>query len=96
MKRSPILSMEEAIRNFFEENPDFHEKIVERKAMLIVEKYFDSLKKYISSIFIKEGTLYIRVNTSNMRNYILIEREQIIEHINKELGIYLLSELVIN
>lgn len=96
MKRSPILSMNDAIRDFFEENPDIHEKILERKAKLLVDKHFENLKKYIDAIFIKEGTIYMRVNSPNMRNYLLTEKEEIIRSINKEIGVYLISNIVIH
>lgn len=88
--------MNDAIRDFFEENPDIHEKILERKAKLLVDKHFENLKKYIDAIFIKEGTIYMRVNSPNMRNYLLTEKEEIIRSINKEIGVYLISNIVIH
>ncbi len=96
MKRSPILSMNDAIREYFEENPDLHEKILERKAKILIDKHFENLKKYIDALFVKDGTIYIRVNSANMRNYLITEKEEIIRTINQQIGVYLISNMIIN
>lgn len=93
MKRIEPTLISDAITQLYENNPDFHEKILEVKAKGICENYFKDIMRYICKIEITDSVLRIYVNSPNMRQYIMIDRDLIIDNINESLGVCLIREV---
>lgn len=93
MKRIEPVLISDAINQLWDNNPDFHEKILEVKAKNICENYFKAIMRYIDKIEITDSILRIYVSSPNMRQYIMIDRDVIIDNINESLGICLIRDI---
>lgn len=86
MRRSNIQSLGSAIKDFLKEKK-YDQKIAE---MEVVNSWEEIIGKPIaratSSICIKDGTLYIYLNSSIVRNELFMMRNDIIRVINQRCG----------
>lgn len=93
MKKIDPLLMSDVISQICDNNPDFHEKLLEVKAKNFCKDYFKNIGKYIDSIEIKDSVLRLRVNSSNMKQYIIIDKNNIIDNINEYVGVCLIRDI---
>jgi len=86
MKRSEFQSVGSAIRQYLKE-AHFDNKIAEIEAVNLWESIIGKqIARATSSIYIKDGTLYVHLKSSIVRNELFMMRNDIIQVINQRIG----------
>lgn len=95
MRRSKTISIAEAIKDYIAEN-DLGEKLNEAT---VLNSWNEIVGKAISSrtqrIYIKDHVLYVHLNSSVVRNELLMLRQALREKINKKVGEELIRDIVL-
>jgi predicted nucleic acid-binding Zn ribbon protein len=86
MKRSEFQSLGSAIREYLKEEK-FDVKIAEIDAVNLWESIIGKqIARATSSIYIKDGTLYVQLKSSIVRNELFMIRNDIIQVMNQRIG----------
>jgi hypothetical protein len=95
MRRSKTISLAEAMQDYIKEM-NFGPKL---KEIGVVDTWETMVGKAISSriskVYIKEGKLYIHLNSSVVRNELMMIREALREKLNLEAGEEIVKEIIL-
>jgi predicted nucleic acid-binding Zn ribbon protein len=95
MRRSKTISLAEAISDYIKEM-NLGGKLSE---VTVISSWEEIVGKAISSrttkIFIKDGILYVHLNSSVVRNELLMLREALKEQLNKKAGSEVIKDIVL-
>jgi hypothetical protein len=95
MRRSKTISLAEAVSDYIKEM-NFGEKLSEAG---IINSWEEVVGKAISSrttkIYIKEHILFVHLNSSVVRNELLMLREALREKLNQKAGFEVIKEIVL-
>jgi len=95
MRRSKTISLAEAVNDYIKEM-NLGGKLSE---IAVINSWEEIVGKAISSrttkIFIKDGTLYVHLNSSVVRNELLMLRETLREKLNKNAGSQVIKDIVL-
>lgn len=96
MIRKNEVSIGELIRDFFEENPELYQGILEAR---VIQGWKDMLgpqiESYTTNIFIKNRTLYVSLSSSVVRSELMMCRDRLVEALNKEAKDSVIDTLII-
>lgn len=95
MKRTETYSIGEAIRLLLDVEPEMHEAILEQRALKILPETLGMVARYVTSSRIAAGVLTLRVNSSAVKQALLLDRAALIRKINDAVGAELLHDLVV-
>jgi Protein of unknown function (DUF721). len=96
MKRKNTQTLGEALRAFFEENSELYDKILEEKAKNSWSEVLGPMAmKYTTNLYIKNGTMYVQLSSSVLRNELSLSKEKLIESMNKHVGSEVIKKLVL-
>lgn len=95
MKRSETVSLREAFDQFLSEEPDFHEHLLEMKALSVLPELFGLAWQQVVSTRIENGTLYIRTYSSAIKHSLMLDKQGFIARINTKIEAELLRDLVL-
>jgi len=71
-------------------------KMLENRVVRLWEQVIGkTVAKATTEIFMHNGTLYLRINSSVMRNELLMLKDKIIDALNKEVGHQVVMDIVI-
>ena len=95
MRRSKTISLAEAVNDFIKEM-NLGEKLSE---VGVINSWKDIVGKAISSrtskIYIKDHILYVHLNSSVVRNELLMLRETLKEKLNEKAGTEVIKDIVL-
>jgi predicted nucleic acid-binding Zn ribbon protein len=95
MRRSKTISLAEAIRDYIREM-NLENKLRE---INLIDSWEDTVGKAISSrttkVYIKDHILYVHLNSSVVRNELLMLREALKEKLNQKAGYEVIKEIVL-
>lgn len=95
MRRSKTISLAEAINDFIREM-NLGEKLSETG---VINSWEETVGKAISShttkIYIKDHVLYVHLNSSVVRNELLMLREALREKLNQKAGAEIIKDIVL-
>lgn len=95
MRRSKTITLAEAVSDFIKEM-NFGEKLSEAG---IINSWEETVGKAISSrttkIYIRDHILYVHLNSSVVRNELLMLREALREKLNQKAGSEVIKEIVL-
>jgi len=95
MRRSKTISLAEAVNDYIKEM-NLGPKLTE---ITIINSWEEIVGKAISSrtkkIFIKDHTLYVHLNSSVVRNELLMFREALREKLNEKAGSEVIKDIVL-
>lgn len=95
MRRSKTISLAEAINDYIKEM-NLGGKLSE---VAVINSWEEIVGKAISSrttkIFIKDSILYVHLNSSVVRNELLMHRESLKEQLNKKAGSEVIKDIVL-
>ncbi len=96
MKRTNVQPIGEILRDFFEDNPEFYEKIMEVRIKRTWSKILGPMvKQYTNHMYVRDRILYAYMNSSVFRTELLCYKDKLRNSINKELGSGYLFDVVI-
>jgi predicted nucleic acid-binding Zn ribbon protein len=95
MRRSKTITLAEAVNDYIKEM-NLGEKLSE---VTVINSWEEIVGKAISSrttkIFIKDHILYVHLNSSVVRNELLMLREALKEQLNKRVGSEVIKDIVL-
>ena len=95
MKRSEFQSLGSAIREYLKEEK-IDGKIAEIEAVNSWESIIGKqIARATSSIYIKEGTLYIHLKSSIVRNELMMMRNDIMQAMNQRVGSRVVKAIIL-
>ena len=87
MKRTDTQLLSKVLEKYFEENTVLAEKLAETRLMDSWEEVLGPLvMRYTVRLFIKNKCLYAQINSSVVKNELLMCRERLIQNLNKAAG----------
>lgn len=96
MKKRNTQAIGEILRDFFEDNTELYEKILEiRVKRAWYETLGSGIRNYTHSISVKDRVLHVSLTSAVLRNEVLLNSEQIIKRINDYTGIKVIEKLVV-
>lgn len=96
MKRTNTQSIGEIIRDFFEDNTELYEKILEiRIQRAWGEVLGPMVMQYTRTLYIKDRVLYVALTSSVLRSELLLCRERLVKSLNDYAGSVVLRDIVI-
>ena len=95
MRRSKTITLAEAVNDYIKEM-NIGGKLSE---VTIINSWEEIVGKAISSrttkIFIKDHTLYVHLNSSVVRNELLMLRQELMEKLNQKAGTEVIRDIVL-
>lgn len=83
MKRQNSQALGEVLKDFFQENEQLYEGILEKRAEKAWGELFGPyIMQYTSSLYIKNHVLYVSLSSAVLRNELSLSREKLIKSIN--------------
>ena len=96
MRRKNAQSIGEILRDYFEDNTELYEKIMESRIRYAWRQLLGPMvMHYTRTIYVRERVLYISITSAVLRNEVLLTKEKLKESLNKEIGNAFLFDLVI-
>ena len=95
MRRSEFQSLGSAIKEYLKEEK-LDSKIAEIDAVNLWESIIGrQIARATSSIYIKDGTLFVHLKSSIVRNELFMMRNEIIQAINQQIGRRVVKSIVL-
>ena len=87
MKRINAQPIGTVLESFFEQNPEFADKLAEVRLLDSWKTVLGpSVTRFTDKMFIRKRTLYVRLTSSVLKSELMMCREQLIIKLNKEAG----------
>jgi predicted nucleic acid-binding Zn ribbon protein len=95
MSRSNQFSLGEAIREFIREY-DLQDKLNEKKILASWENVVGPvISKHTSKMWIRNGVLYVRLDSAALRNELMYSRTKILRSMNRKAGSEVLHDMIL-
>lgn len=96
MKRKNAQTIGEAIREFFQENPAFHNKLLEASAVdAWKNKLSPGIANYTQNVYVHDHVLYVSLSSAVLRNELMLNRDRLIKSLNDIIGEPFLTNIVL-
>ena len=96
MRRTNVQPIGEILRDFFEDNPEIYEKIMEVRIERTWPKILGPMaQQYTSLMYVRDRILYVYMKSAVLRTELLYCKDKLRDSINEELGSGYLFDLVI-
>lgn len=96
MKRRNTQSLGEVIRDFFEENTELYEKILDiRIERAWGEVLGPMVLQYTRNIYVKDHVLYVSLTSSVLRSELVLCRERLVKSLNEYAKATVIKDIVI-
>ncbi|MBO5974564.1 MAG: DUF721 domain-containing protein [Paludibacteraceae bacterium] len=84
MRKKQTLSIKELLPSALEEI-GASRKLSEQHILQAWDKYFGStIRSFVSRIYVNRGVLYVKINSSVIKNELFVQRESIVKKLNEE------------
>ncbi len=93
MKKSNSKPLSSIIRQWLEEEPEIHEQVLIASALNSLPKILGGLFQYVSSSNIHDSILYLKLNSSVLRQQLMMQKKVLIEKINAEVEVELIRDI---
>lgn len=95
MRKRNTESIGEVLQEFFSENKFFRQKLAESRVIsgwpTLMGK---TISSYTTSLYIKNGVLYIALSSSVLRSELIMAKDVLIDRLNNMAGMPVLKEIV--
>ncbi|MDR1937762.1 MAG: DUF721 domain-containing protein [Tannerellaceae bacterium] len=96
MKRKNTQPIGEVLKNFFEDNAELYEKMLEIRVQRgWGEILGPMILQYTRNIYIKNHVLYVSLTSSVLRSELILSREKLIKSLNDYAGSTVIHDIVI-
>lgn len=95
MRKKNTESIGEVLKQFFEENKFIKQKLAESRAVTGWGKLLGkSIASYTTNIYLRNGILYVHLNSSVLRSELLMAKERLIIKLNEHAGMHVINEII--
>lgn len=96
MRRTNAQSLGEILRDYFEDNTELYEKIMDARIQRIWKQVLGPMVlQYTHNLYVRNRVLYVYMTSAVLRSELLFSKDRLKEAINKEIGSAFLFDLVI-
>lgn len=96
MKRTNALHISSLLHDFYRENPQLRQKILEiRIQRAWGEILGPMIMKSTQNLYVKNQVLYVSISSSVLRNELLLSRKRLLKSLNEYAGSEVIQEIVI-
>jgi hypothetical protein len=96
MKRTKALHIGEILHDFFRENPQLWQKILEIRIRRAWGEILGlSIMQSTQNLYVKNHVLYAFVNSSVLRNELILCRKRLLKSLNEYAGAEVIQDIVI-
>ncbi|MDR0864767.1 MAG: DUF721 domain-containing protein [Candidatus Symbiothrix sp.] len=86
MKRTDSQSIGKLLEDFFESNPILADRLAETRLVNHWNAMNPAISRYTVNLFVRNRILYVKLNSSVLKNELMMCREQLITNLNREAG----------
>ena len=95
MRKKNTESIGEALRQFFEENQFFKQKLAESRVVTGWPKMLgNTIAPYTTNIYLRHGILYVHLSSSVLRSELLMVKERLIDKLNEHAGLPVVNDII--
>lgn len=95
MRKRNTESIGEALRQFFEENQFFKRKFAESRVVTGWPKVLgQGMASYTTNIYLKNGILYVSLNSSVLRSELIMAKDHLIKRLNEHAGLHVVNDII--
>jgi len=95
MRKRNTESIGEVLRQYFEENPFFKRKLAESRAVTGWSQLLGPMiSSYTGNIYLRNGVLYVSLNSSVLRSELLMAKDRLITKLNEHAGMYVVNDII--
>lgn len=96
MKRTNTQPIGEILRDFFEDNTELYEKIMEVRIERAWKKLLGPMAAhYTRNLYVRDRILYVSMTSAVLRSELLLSKDKLLSNINQEIQQAFLFDLVI-
>lgn len=96
MKRRNTQTIGEVLRDFFEDNTELYEKIMEVRIERAWKKLLGPMAAhYTRHLYVRDRILYVSMTSAVLRSELLLSKDKLLSNINQEIQNAFLFDLVI-
>ena len=105
MKRKNTQAIGEVLRDFFEDNTELYEKILEKKKQdgileIRVERAWKEVlgpmvMQYTRNIYVRDHILYVSLTSAVLRSELTLCRERLVKSLNEYAGATVIHDIII-
>lgn len=94
MKRTHSQPIGKLLEDFFENNPQMADKLAEIRLINYWNGMNPAVSRYTTNLFVKNRILYIKLNSSVLKNELMMCREQLVINLNKKADRNIIDDIV--
>jgi predicted nucleic acid-binding Zn ribbon protein len=96
MKRTNALCIGEILNDFYKQNPQLWQKLLEIRIQRAWGEVLGSMiRQSTRNLYVKNRVLYVSVNSSVLRNELLMNRKRLLKSLNEYAGAEVIRDIVI-
>ena len=96
MKRTKAIHISSLLHDFYGENPELWQKILEIRIQRAWEEILGpGITKSTRNLYIKNHVLYVSLNSSVLRNELILSRKRLLKNLNEYAGEEVIRDIVI-
>ncbi len=95
MQRRNTQTLGEVLRDFFEDNTEIYEKIMEARVLRSWgELLGPTIMRYTRNIYIRDKVLHVSLTSSVLREELTLCRERLLKNLNDHVGANILTKII--
>ena len=96
MKRNNTQKLGELLRDFFEDNTELYEKMMEIRSRRAWQEVLGPMVlQYTRNVYVKDKVLYVSLTSSVLRSELVLCREKLVKSLNDYAGSQVIRDIVI-
>lgn len=96
MKRNNSQKLGELLRDFFEENSELYDKMMEIRIQRSWKEVLGPMvMQYTRTVYVRDKVLYVYLTSSVLRSELILCREKLIKSLNEYAGSSVIKDIVI-
>ncbi len=96
MIRRNTQALNEIIRDFFEDNTELYERILQiRIQRAWGEVLGPTIREYTQNVYVKNKTLYVSLSSAVLRSELTLCRERLVKSLNDYAGAEVITDIII-
>jgi len=96
MKRNNTQKLGELLRDFFEDNTELYEKMMEIRIRRVWQEVLGPMVlQYTRNVYVKDKVLYVSLTSSVLRSELVLCREKLVKSLNDYAGSQVIRDIVI-